>query len=267
MGHTRLGSIPKSRKWNAVVAAVAGRGGPGGGAGLATERVETIADLALQAAQEAMTRAEEDAGLEYTFYLLTQLVLAAREPNWRERLDGVGVQLPTDATAFDLAAAIQAAVDKHVGAAAHPTDISEVAQQAVGEAIISLAAPRASTLFGGGEQELQTATRAFSTKKGFARLGQRFFGRFVARFLNFYLSRITADQVGGDAIHHVGDVSQFNEALRLHCEQSAKIVRDFCGEWFSKTEFKEGIDLDNTSRFMVIALRKLRDEFRQQRVE
>jgi hypothetical protein len=267
MGHTRLGSIPKSRKWDAVVAAVAGSGGSDSAAGLAPGQIGTVADLALDAAEEGLTRAEKDAGLQYTFYLLTQLVLASRQPNWRDRLGRAGVQLPTDATTFDLAAAIQAAVDDHVGAKARPTDISEIAQQAAGEAVISLAAPRAATLFGGGEQELQAATRELSTKKGFARLGQRFFGRFVARFLNFYISRITADQVGSDAIQHVGDVSRFNEALRLHCEQSAKIVHDFCGQWFSKTEFKEGIDLDNTSRFMVVALRKLRDELRQQRVE
>ena len=35
MGHQRLGEVPKSRKWSAVVAAVAG-GGPGDGGSLAS---------------------------------------------------------------------------------------------------------------------------------------------------------------------------------------------------------------------------------------
>jgi hypothetical protein len=44
-------------------------------------------------------------------------------------------------------------------------------------------------------------------------------------------------------------------------------VHDFCGEWYSKTEFREGIDLDNTSRFMAVALKKLQDELKRQRAK
>src|SRR5439155_20187418 len=104
-----------------------------------------------------------------------------------------------------------------------------------------------------------------STKVGFARLGQRFFGCFMMRFLNFYVSRITASQVGGERLQQLGDLTQFNDALRTHCQQSARIVHDFCGEWYSKTEFQQGIDLNNTSGFMAVALRKLQAELKRQR--
>jgi hypothetical protein len=61
------------------------------------------------------------------------------------------------------------------------------------------------------------------------------------------------------------DVAEFNNALRAHCDQSARIVRDFCGEWYSKTEYEKGIDLENTSRFVAVALKKLRSELEQQK--
>jgi hypothetical protein len=70
MGHQRLGDIPKSRKWSAVVAAVAGEGaGPEGPGGL-TDAVSEIADLTLDAAQAGLQRAIDDPGLRFTFYLL-----------------------------------------------------------------------------------------------------------------------------------------------------------------------------------------------------
>jgi hypothetical protein len=47
--------------------------------------------------------------------------------------------------------------------------------------------------------------------------------------------------------------------------ESARIVHDFCGEWFSKTEFQKGIDLDNTSNFMAVTLKKLQAELNRQR--
>ena len=98
-------------------------------------------------------------------------------------------------------------------------------------------------------------------------LGQKFFGIFIARFLNFYLSRVTASAVNGPNISQVGDIYSFNEALRLHCEQSARIVRDYCGEWCSKTEYLTGINLQNTSGFIAIALKKLQAELQRQEID
>ena len=86
----------------------------------------------------------------------------------------------------------------------------------------------------------------------------------VARFLNFYLSRATAAALGGPRLQDLGDVAEFNQALQVHCEQSARIVRDFCGDWYSKTAYQEGIDLENASRFLAIAVRKLSSELEHQ---
>ena len=87
----------------------------------------------------------------------------------------------------------------------------------------------------------------------------------MSRFLNFYLSRVTAGRVGGDRLRQVGELTRFNQSLDDHCHQSARIVRDFCGQWYSKTEFQQGISLENTSGFMAVALRKLRDELERQK--
>jgi len=265
MGHQRLGKIPTSRKWSSVVAelTVAPTATSGTGA-TAVQCVEDIALKTLEAAEEGLRKAINDEGLRYAFYLLTQVVLAAREPEWRGALGELGVQLSDDASVFDLTVGMQRLIDDHIEAGAGSTEVSEIAQQAVGEAVATLAGPRAATLFGSGQAELQEAVKSLSTKVGFSDLGQRFFGCFMTRFLNFYLSRITADHVG-KRIVDVGDLGGFNDALKTHCIQSARIVHDFCGDWYSKTEFQRGIDLDNTSGFMAVALRKLAAELRQQR--
>ena len=78
---------------------------------------------------------------------------------------------------------------------------------------------------------------------------------------------MTAANLGTPRLKDLGDVGEFNQALQLHCEQSARIVRAFCGEWYSKTEYQTGIDLENTSRFMAVALRKLRSELEQQKAD
>jgi hypothetical protein len=266
MGHQRLGTIPTSRKWQDVVAEVAG--GPaeeGGPTSPATDRVADIARRALEAAEAGLQKAIDDPGLRFTFYLLTQVVLAAREPGWRGALDALGIRLSDASSAFEFTSEIQRVIDDYVEARGGATDVSEIAQRAAGEAVAELAAPHAITLFGAGLAELQEAARTLSTKAGFSDLGQRFFGRFMARFLNFYLSRVTAGKVGGDAVRQVEDLKEFNEALRTHCLQTARIVHDFCGEWYSKTEFQRGIDINNTSGFLAVAIKKFQAELQRQR--
>jgi len=265
MGHQRLGDIPKTQKWQNVVAKVAGDGLGAAGAALQPDVLQEISSETLTAAEGGLVQAIDDPGLRYTFYLLTQIVLATREPQWRARLDALGIHLSEDSSLFDLTSEVQTAIDDHLSSRGGSSDISEIAQQAAGEAIAKLAGPKSVTLFGAGSDELQDAVRELSTKAGFSRLGQRFFGGFMARFLNFYLSKITATQSAGSRLQQVGDLTKFNEALETHCHQSARIVHDFCGEWYSKTEFQQGIGLSNTTGFMAVALKKLKDELQRQR--
>ncbi len=256
MGHTRLGTIPKSRKWAEVVSLVSD-GQP----------VPLVASHTLDAAAQALHNSKNDPGLLYSLYLLTQIVLAAREEDWLGRLKRHGLHLPAQASILDLVGAFHAAVDDFTSRHGQPSDISEMAQQAAGEALLTLAADRSRTLFGTGAAELQAAVRELSTRSRVARLGQVFFGRFLERFLDFYLSRVVASRVGTVREFTLDELSEFACNLRTHCEQTAAIVRDFYGGWVSKTHFTEGIDLHNTSRFVAVALEKLGQELNRQKAE
>ncbi len=265
MGHTRLGTVPKTRKWSEIVKQVAG-GSPADDR--STFSVSSIAAQTLDAANEGLDKAVNDTGVRYTFYLLTQLAIASRATDWESAFGELGIHLREDSTVFDFTAQVQDAIDHYVRqSSSAATDLSEIAQQSAGEAITSMAGSQTANMFGGGREDLRNAIRSLSTTKGFGELGQQFFGRFVARFLNFYLSRVTAASVGAGRLRNLADVAEFNDALRLHCDQSARIVRDFCGQWYSKTEYQKGIDLQNTSGFLAIAMKKLQRELAQQKAE
>jgi hypothetical protein len=265
MGHTRLGSIPKTRLWRQVVADVASS------LASAESLTETvIADIArrsLLAAQAGLGSAMSDEGFAYTVYLLMRVTLASRQSNWEENLTGLGLVLPKDPTAFDFAAAFHEAVDTHLSERAWSTDFSEIAQSAAGEALVSFVGKYSDSLFGSRTDYLRSSVRELSTKTGFSILGQHFFSSFMARFLDFHLSRVTASQVGPDRILEAAVVGLFNEKLRLHCYETSRVVRDFCGQWYSKTEHLEGITPENASRFLAVALDKLNRELSKQVVE
>src|SRR5262245_39337318 len=103
MGHTRLGKIPKSKKWTAVVEAVTGSGDSAiSPANDLAQDVEKVAKKTIEAAEGGLKAAINDVGLQYTFYLLTQISLAARDTDWQHRLSELGINLSDNATFHDL---------------------------------------------------------------------------------------------------------------------------------------------------------------------
>jgi hypothetical protein len=89
MGHQRLGDIPKTQKWNAVVARVT-TGGGGAGRPTLISDVDSVASEVIDAAEQGLEVAFNDPGLHFAFYALTQIVLAARQPNWHGAAGVVG---------------------------------------------------------------------------------------------------------------------------------------------------------------------------------
>lgn len=293
MGHIRLGTIPKSQPWKRVVSSVVANAGIGASAvdgspfstGASEDESPTIysaggergdfeprsisiiALRTLEAAEKGLDGAANDKGLRLTFFLLTQVALASRTDSWLDYLHKNGITLrPSDSLA-ELTRAFHDAVDEGLERKGRTSDIGEMAQRAAGDALSTLAGDRAATLFGNSGDELRNAIRSISTPAGFGALGQAFFGSFLTRFLNFYLSRITASELGSGALGELNDITRFNTQLARHCEQSAAIVRDFSSEWYSKTEYRHGITQARVGGFVAVAIKKLKAELRAQQDE
>src|SRR5690348_6580041 len=113
MGHTRLGTVPKTRKWNEIVEQVAGHNLA---AEVANARagVETIAAATLRAAQNSLEKAVHDPGVLFSFFLLTQVALASRTSDWQIALGTHGIHLSDDSTVFDFTAEVQDAIDRYL---------------------------------------------------------------------------------------------------------------------------------------------------------
>ncbi len=130
MGHVRLGVLPKSRKWNQVVDQL--RIG---------EDVDVVAASAADAAEASLQAASNDPAFLHAFWLLTQVPIAARGPDFVNDLRRLGVQVPDLPSLMDVVAAISDAVDRHAGALGGRTDLGEMAQMAAVESLTALVGP------------------------------------------------------------------------------------------------------------------------------
>ena len=250
MGHIRLGELPRTRKWNQVVALIKGDGD-----------AAVIAAASLDAATSGFRLAANDEGVAWTTWLLTQLPLAARDPKYHQRLTALGVEVSGEPNLLELVAAFTDAVDDHMRRAGGRTDLGEMAHMAAVETLTTILDERTRSLFGTSPADVRRELAALATTKQFGDLARNYFASLTRRYLGFFLSRELSNHVGGDRrFANAAEHTEFNVALGLHCHQASRIVEDFAGGWFSKTNWEQGISPENSKRFTAIALKKLCSE-------
>jgi hypothetical protein len=252
MGHIRLGDLYKTRRWVQVITLLDKEADP-----------QTIASKSMAAAEMGFLKAANDVGFKYTVWLLTQIPLAAKESDFSSALNKLGLGVPKKAGLFDVLGAFTKHIDSYLQRSKARTDISEMAQLAAVEAFSRRCGE--SCLFGVTHDIVQKTIKDLSTNKNFALLARDFFSRFTYRYLNYFLSREVSKHVGpGRSIENIDKHTSFNEALELHCRQSAVILQKFAGGWFSKTAYETGITQQDAGGFTAVALRKLSSELREE---
>ena len=250
MGHIRLGNLPRTRKWIQVLDLI------GGGAG-----TPEVAAATMDASQRGLTNAAKDPGLVHTFWLLTQVPLAARSENFVAGLRKLGLEVSNTPSLLEVVGAFTGAVDTHLRRSRGRTDLGEMAQMAASEALTALGRPQTETLFGTTATDVQQAFKSFSTTKQFSSLAKEFFSRLGKKYLTYFLSRELSNYVSGNGrFTSIDKHAEFNEALELHCRQASRIIEEFSGGWFSKTNFEGGITPEKAAGFVHVALKKLRAE-------
>lgn len=206
-GHTRLGELPCTRKWQQVVALLAG------GAG-----AEQVANATITAAEKGLNLATEDRGLVETVYLLMQLPLAARAGgDFAVALRNAGLAVPDDPGVMDVVAAFSDAVDRRLGNGDR-RDLGEMAQQAACETIAAVVGERSKSLFGLDGEGVRAEFARLGTVAQFGKFCRRFMGRLTQRVLDYFLSRayrMRCADLEEELVEarDVGDVDRESQAL------------------------------------------------------
>jgi len=254
MGHQRLNALPDTAPWRKVIALIAE------GADVAE-----VAQATTEAALRGLELAKNNPGLVHATHLLTQVVLAARQPDFAEALGAAGMSVgSSNPDIFTLAGAFSEALDRRLYRAPGCSDISEMAQLAAVESLTGLLGRNSVTLFGTTPVEVRQAAYELSTQNGFANLAHEFFSRFTQRFLTYHLGRELSLHVGGngrfeDSAAH----DEFVGELGAHCRETAGIMRTFAGEWYSKQNFLGGITERKARGFANHVLTKISKELQK----
>lgn len=254
MGHLRLGDLPRTRKWQQVVGLIDnGAGAP------------QIANATIAAAEKGLNLAAEDAGLVETIWLLTQIPLAARSDNFAGALRNAGLDVSDAPSLLEVVGAFSDVVDQRLAKSGGRTDLGEMAQMAAAETISNVIGPRTQSLFGTTPEDIQRAFSQLATNRQFSIFARDFFARLTERCLDYFLSRAFAHHVGEQRrFTTLAQHAEFSKALKQHCYEASRIVEDFSGGWFSKTNWeKGGISRKEAAGFAHVAMRKMCSELKE----
>ena len=241
VGHIRLGRLPKTLRWQAVIGLLES----------VPDDVPAIARATVVAADTRLRELARDPSLVHCFWLLTRLAAASREPDFAAALGALGLT-PSGETALAFVAHVSDRVRGDLARYPESGPFSELASLALRRALSETIGQHGRSLFGSSLEDVQHAFRSHSTPARFGDLAQRFF-----------IDRELSNHVGADhALSGIDASRTFTTELDVYTRQSARIMEEFAASWYSKHNWETHgqISREEAQGFVAIALRKLRME-------
>jgi len=253
MGHERIGYLPKSKKWRAIVDEVANFTADG----------DTIAQIANKTTKNVILRfnnIERDKGVLAAFKFLILLSHSARREDASEFLAKEGINLSTNFNLLGLSKAIREFISTNT----ESREYSSFANHALIETVSHWSQQNKI------QQQIQFDSdknsfaewRSASDGGGFCELSRMFFSNFTDNYLRYFLEREASAK-----INNLFDRDTFNKKLDEHVNEiskhafeTAKITQSFSAGWFNK-HAKDKIPSNETIKgFVSFCFKKLNSE-------
>jgi hypothetical protein len=255
MGHTLLGELKRTRRYEQVVALLAG------GAD-----AQQVAQAVIQMAERHFNLAANDKAVVETVFLLMQLPVAARSSDFEKSLRQHGIEVSAAPTADQLITAVTQAIDQKLADNRGRSDLGEIAQKAAAEAMNRHLREHLGLLFDNARPEdVRGALKATHTPKNFGGFARVFIGTIATHVLNYFLGPAMTDNTGAGArFPTLAAARTYRQALSTHCFEAAKIVESFSGDWYSQVKRPEkGLTREEVGKYVYGAFQKLNAELRQ----
>lgn len=255
MGHERVGSLPRSARWIAVVGRIAG-------AEVSPEEATELADATLTNVRRRFEGLADEEAVQAAFRFLVALPLATRSPDPSATLlSGCGVGIGAPPSPLALTKAFQASLEQ-----LPHSERSDLAAKALADALSQYALdPRfkQTTIFGGSPWD---TWREADSAAGFCELSRLYFSNLTERYLRYFLDREASAALGDPE-----RVAEFRAQLRTtidsisrHAFETSKITQSFAAGWFQR-HAKTGMPSQASMRgFLSHSLHKIREELRRE---
>lgn len=261
MGHVRLGKLPRSQKWQDVIALL----GDGG------TSAQALAEAVANAAIADLEKAANNKTLVAVYQMLVDIPQAAKEKDFQAALKKIGIDVPPNPTLDHVAMGMAKAIDAISAANGPRTDLGTMAKESAISTFLEMSDNASQTLWGSTTDDMQSGIASFTNTERFGEFSQRFHADLSHRILNYHLDRQMPRHVAAtERFPTIADMSVFQDGLRKHCMESSMIMRTFARDWLGKqyaSQPKDGsrpkMDGKKSSGFIYVSMNKMAKEQRQ----
>ena len=253
MGHTIVGELPKTRRWQQVFHLL--------------QEPDTdpsmVASATVRAAEKRLTQLRGDESLTYCFWLLTRLAAAARGADFQSDARQLGINVRPGDHVLTLIAKVNDRARVELVLFPESGPFGDLAASALRSSLTDTLGAQNLSLFASSVDDLAGTFRRHSAASQFGELATRFFGEFYAGTLRYYVDRALPAALTPDGgLRTLSDMQVFRDALDRHSRESAQIVELFATQWWVKHHGSKGasISRDEVRGFTAHALTKLRKE-------
>ncbi len=257
MGHTRLGTLPKTLKWREVIACFA-----------ANAEVPVIAAATVKAAEDSLQLIKNDLGFTEAAWLMSQLAVAGTTDNPLEYLQNQGVHVQ-EPSVLGLITAVGNALDAKIHEHRAVSTQAEIAGNALTSALVKTLEPRMQQkdLFDMGRNEAEAAIKKLGTTSAFDHLSREFFSDMTNQSLGFFISKESAAHIGeGQRFATANQEQQFTDAVTEHTHECSKVTEKYSGDWLGKHHFQQqegGVTPETVHNFAAFGMEKMIGELKR----
>ena len=252
MGHERVGALPRTKRWQDVLEGITS-------AASADGDVRDLANATLENVRSRLLRIHGDTGFVASFQFLLALALSASPRVDRASLGELAVDLDTNPSPLKLASAL----GQYVADNTQSAEYAEIARKAAVDAISIWTEQQTRQLSFTGEQEQASEVwRRASEGRGFCEVARLFFGKFVERYLNYFIGREASSHLARteDRDRLARRLGEHIDGVSHHAFETARITQSFAAGWFNR-HARDGMPTaTEISGFLSHSVGKLREE-------
>ncbi len=252
MGHVRIGFLPHTQQWNAIVDQLSSYDND-------ETTIAIIADRTLNAVRKEFDNLQYDESVVKAIEYLANIVVSSRQADQVAFLQQKGYPVDGDLSLFALTVSAQHLIRTKSGSLETNKLVRDAAVQAIMD-YYQQHVPEQLSLF-------QTDNNPFKRRgsgREFCELARYFFAAFTEKQIRYYIDREASSIIGdyGKYIHFSDTLTEYSLEITEHAFEISKIVQSFAAGWFNKHALDITPTDTSVTDFLKISFGKVREELR-----
>lgn len=252
MGHVRIGFLPHTRQWNAIVDQLSSYDND-------ASTVAVIADRTLDAVRKEFEGLQYDESVIKAIEYLAIIIVSSRQEDQITFLKENGYPVDNSLSLFALTAGAQNLIQTAEGS----LETNKLARDAAIQAVMKYY-----------EQHSDNQLSLFQTDKNpfkgrgsgreFCELARYFFAAFTEKQIRYYIDREASSVIGdyGKYLHFSDSLTEHSLEITEHAFEISKIMQSFAAGWFNKHALNSAPSEASVTDFLNISFGKVREELR-----